>query len=501
MVTRRQGRRTPKKSAKSAKREDDHALHKAATGIPGLDQVTGGGLPRGRPTIVCGGPGSGKTLLAAHFLVHGAVHDDEPGVYLTFEETADDLVVNTTSLGWDLPSLVAQKKIFIDYVHVDRHEIAETGEYTLDGLFVRLQDAVESIGARRVVIDTPEVLLSGFGDQQVLRSEIHRLFRWLKERELTTVVTAERGDSSLTRQGLEEYVSDCVIQLDQRVDDDLATRRLRVVKYRGTSHGTNEYPFLISATGLAVVPVTSLGLDYTVSSERISTGVPPIDEMLGGKGLFRGSSVLVSGTAGTGKSSVVGHFADASCKRGEKVLYFALEEPRDQIVRNMRSIGLDLGHWIEKNKLRIHSTRPTLFGLEMHLATMHQMVEDFAPDAVVVDPVTSLMSAGNERDVKSLLVRLFDYLKMRGVTAVLTYLSRPGGPEETDLGVSSLIDTWIEMRNTELRGERDRTLHIVKSRGMAHSKQIREFLITDDGIAVFDAPPLEKRSKRRRRAS
>jgi circadian clock protein KaiC len=498
MVKRSQGRRTPKKSSKSARR--DRTLHKAATGITGLDQVTSGGLPRGRPTIVCGGPGSGKTLLAAHFLVHGAVNEDEPGVYLTFEETVDDLVVNTTSLGWDLSALVEQKKIIIDYIHVDRHEIAETGEYTLDGLFVRLQDAVDSIGAKRVVIDTPEVLFAGFADEQVLRSEIHRLFRWLKERGLTTVVTAERGETSLTRRGLEEYVSDCVIFLDQRVDDDLSTRRLRVVKYRGTSHGTNEYPFLISATGLAVVPVTSLGLDYSVSTERISIGVARIDEMLGGKGLFRGSSVLVSGTAGTGKSSVVGHFADASCKRGEKVLYFALEEPRDQIVRNMRSIGLDLKQWVDRGKLLIQSTRPTLFGLEMHLATMHQMVEEFAPDAVVIDPITSLMAAGNERDVKSMLVRLFDYLKMRGVTAVLTYLSHPGGPEQTDLGVSSLIDTWIEGRNVELGGERDRALHIVKSRGMAHSKQVREFLITDEGIAVVDAKPLKKRSKRRKQA-
>jgi circadian clock protein KaiC len=498
MVHRTRGRRSPKKTTK--KTERDHALHKAATGITGLDQVTAGGLPRGRPTIVCGGPGSGKTLLAAQFLAHGALND-EPGVYLTFEETDEDLIVNTTSLGWDLGALVADNKMVIDYVHVDRHEIAETGEYTLDGLFVRLQDAVDTIGAKRVVIDTPEVLFAGFGDEQVLRSEIHRLFRWLKERGLTTVVTAERGEASLTRRGLEEYVSDCVILLDQRVDDDLSTRRLRVVKYRGTTHGTNEYPFLISATGLAVVPVTSLGLDYSVSTERISIGVPRIDEMLGGKGLFRGSSVLISGTAGTGKSSIVGHFADATCKRGEKCLYFALEEPRDQIVRNMRSIGLDLKRWVDAGKLRIQATRPTLFGLEMHLATMHQLIEEVAPQAIVIDPITSLMAAGTERDVKSMLVRLFDYLKMRGITAVLTYLSHPGGPEQTDLGVSSLIDTWLEMRDVEHAGARDRAMHIVKSRGMAHSKQVRGFLITDHGIDIVDADSGKKRSKRRRRES
>ncbi len=461
-------------------------LPKAATGVEGLDTITGGGLPRGRPTLICGSAGSGKTLLGMQFLIHGA-KNGEPGVAVTFEETEDDLVQNVASLGVDLPALIRQKKIAIDHIHVDRSEILETGGYDLSGLFVRLEHAIDSIGARRIVLDTLEVLFSGFTNAGVMRSELERLFRWLKDRGITAVITGERGDATLTRHGLEEYVSDCVIALDQRMNDQIATRRVRVVKYRGSSHGTNEYPFLIGDHGISVLPITGIGLDYPVSQARVLSGIPALDEMLGGKGYFRGSSVLVSGTAGTGKSSVVASFAKAAAARGERVLYFALEEPSAQVQRNMRSIGLDLQSHIADGSLAIVAARPTIFGLEQHLVTMHAAIEKMRPRAVIVDPISSLIAGGNFHEVKSLLVRLFDYLKLKGITGLFTYLAGPDGLEETEVGVSSLIDTWIELRDLELAGERNRAMYILKSRGMPHSNQVREFVISSKGLDLIDA--------------
>ncbi|MDP9149133.1 MAG: circadian clock protein KaiC [Myxococcota bacterium] len=462
------------------------ALPKAATGIEGLDSITGGGLPRGRPTLVCGGPGCGKTLLGLQFLVHGAAIG-EAGVVLTFEETADDLAKNMASLHVDLDALVRRKKIAVDYVHVDRSEILETGGYDLSGLFVRIAHAIDSVGAKRLLLDTLEVLFAGFTNAGVMRAEIERLFRWLKARGITAVVTGERGEATLTRSGLEEYVSDCVITLDNRVADQVTTRRLRVVKYRGSTHGTNEYPFLIGDGGITVLPISSVGLDYEVSTSRVLTGIPALDQMLGGRGYFRGSSVLVSGTAGTGKSSVAASFVVASCARGERCLYFALEEPPAQVVRNMRSIGLDLRPFIERGVLHIAAARPTVFGLEQHLVTMHAAIERLKPRAVVIDPVSSLVTSGNLHDVKSMLLRLFDYLKLKGITGLFTYLSSPRGMEETDIGISSLIDTWLELRDVEHAGERNRAIYILKSRGMVHSNQVREFLITSKGVNLVDA--------------
>jgi circadian clock protein KaiC len=461
-------------------------LEKAPSGIAGFDRLTNGGLPRGRTTLVCGGPGSGKTLFATQTLVRGAIDHGEPGVILAFEETAEDLAKNFASLGFDLEALIARKLLVIDYIAVDPSEIEETGHYDLQGLFVRLEAAVKSIGAKRVVIDTIETIFTGFSDETILRAELRRLFVWLKDRGLTVVLTAERGQGDLTRYGFEEYVSDCVILLEQSSINDVATRRLRVVKYRGTPHGLNEYPFLIDEGGISVMPVTALGLDYPVSDERVLTGVPRLDSMLGGAGYFRGSTVLVSGTAGTGKTSVASHFAEASCKRGETVVYFALEEPMAQIVRNMRSIGLDLEKWVKRGKLHFHATRPTAFGLEQHLVAMHKVVEELRPSAVIIDPISSLTSAGGPADVKTVSVRLFDLLKMAGITTMLTYLSSPRGLEETEIGISSLIDTWLQVRDLEHDGERNRALYVMKSRGMAHSNQVREFLITDHGIDLVD---------------
>jgi circadian clock protein KaiC len=473
-------------SVQLPKRRHAAFLEKTPSGIDGLDKLTHGGLPKGRPTLVCGGPGSGKTLLAMQFLVKGAIEQHEPGVMLAFEETADDLAKNFAALGFAVDDLIAQKKLVVDYISVERSEIEETGQYDLEGLFVRLQAAVDSIGAKRVVIDTIETIFTGFSDEGLLRAELRRLFRWLKERELTTVITGERGEGSLTRYGLEEYISDCVIFLEQHLANQVATRRMRIVKYRGTSHGTNEYPFLVDAGGLSVMPVTSLGLDYPVTSERVLTGVPRLDTMLGGSGYFRGSTVLVSGTAGTGKTSLAAHFADAACRRGESVVYFALEEPQGQIVRNMRSIGIDLAKWVKRGKLHFHAARPTVFGLEQHLVTMHKIVEEVKPRAVIIDPISSLANTGDPLDVRAMSVRLFDFLKMHGITAVLTYLSNPAALETTELGISSLIDTWLQVRDLEHDGERNRALYVMKSRGMRHSNQVREFLISDEGIDLVD---------------
>jgi circadian clock protein KaiC len=466
----------------------DLRLEKSPTGIGGLDEITGGGLPKGRPTLICGSAGCGKTLLAMEFVVRGALQYGEPGVFMAFEENAGELKKNFASLGFDLNALSARKKIAIDHVFIERSEIEETGEYDLEGLFVRLGHAIDSIGAKRVVLDTIEALFSGLSNTSILRAELRRLFRWLKEKGVTAIITGERGDGTLTRHGLEEYVADCVIMLDHRVAEQVSTRRLRIIKYRGTSHGTNEYPFLIDDRGISVMPITSVKLEHKVSNERISTGIPRLDTMLGGKGYFRGSSVLVSGTAGTGKSSIAALFAQAASKRGERCLYFAFEESQNQILRNMRSIGLNLEPWTKKGLLKFHTTRPTSSGLEMHLAVMHKEVRTFKPQVVIVDPITNLVSAGFAADAKLMLTRLLDYLKMEQITTLFTNLTSFASVslEHTDLGLSSLMDTWLLLRDVESHGERNRGLYILKSRGMAHSNQIREFVISDKGINLLD---------------
>jgi circadian clock protein KaiC len=462
-------------------------LPKAQTGILGLDEITGGGLPKGRPTLVCGSAGCGKTLLAMEFLVRGATQFNEPGVFMAFEETAKDLTQNVASLGYDLKELITRKKIVVNYVHIERSEIEENGEYDLEGLFIRLGNAIDSIGAKRVVLDTIESLFSGLPNPLILRAELRRLFRWLKDKGVTAIITGERGESTLTRQGLEEYVSDCVILLDHRVADQVSSRRLRVVKYRGSTHGTNEYPFLIDEDGISVLPVTSLGLNQTVSTKRIPTGIARLDSMLGGAGYYRGSSVLVSGTAGTGKTSLAAHFAEAACRRGESALYFAFEESPSQIMRNMRSIGIDLEPWVKKGLLRFQANRPTFVGLEMHLTKMHKAVNAFKPQVVIVDPLNSFIIGGNETEVKSMLMRLVDFLKINQITGLFTSLTSGGGTlEQSEVAISSLIDTWLLVRDIEVGGERNRGLYILKSRGMAHSNQIREFLLTEHGVELRD---------------
>jgi circadian clock protein KaiC len=460
-------------------------IAKRPTGIAGFDEITLGGVPQGRTTLVCGAAGCGKTLFAMEFLVRGATQHGEPGVFIAFEETEEELASNVASLGFDVAALIEQKQLVIDYIKVDRSEIEEAGEYDLEGLFVRLGHAIDSVRAKRVVIDSLEALFSGFTNEALLRAELRRLFRWLKDRGLTAMITGEQGEGTLTRYGLEEYVSDCVIALDNRVTDQVSTRRLRIVKYRGTAHGSNEYPFLIDEHGFSVLPVTSLGLDYAVSTERVSSGLADLDAMFEGGGYYRGSSVLISGAAGTGKTSLSALFADASCRRGESTLYFALEESNAQIVRNLRSIGLDLDAWQRKKLLKILAARPTMFGLEMHLVTIHKAIEEFQPRAVVLDPISSFVSSSNRYDVKSMLVRLFDYLKTRQITCVVTSLSTGSGLEETDIGISSLIDTWLQVRDIEIAAERTRGLYLVKSRGMGHSNQVREFMITSRGINVL----------------
>jgi len=466
-------------------------LPKTPTGIEGLDEITGGGLPTGRPTLIAGSAGCGKTMLAVEFLVRGATQFDEPGVFMMFEENAAELTANVRSLGFDLAALEAQKKIALDYVHIERSEIEETGEYDLEGLFIRLGYAIDSIGAKRVVLDTLEVLFTGLPNHAILRAELRRLFRWLKDRGMTAIITGEKGEgNAVTRYGLEEYVADCVIVLDQRIQDQLSTRRLRVLKYRGSAHGMNEYPFLIGAHGFSVLPITSLQLDHHVTTQRVPTGIARLDEMLGGLGYFRGSSVLVSGAPGTGKSSIAAKFIETACRRGERALLFAYEESSAQIVRNMRSVGIDLERWIKKGLLEIHASRPTLQGHEQHLVTMHDAVRAFRPAVVAIDPITNLFMAHNDAEVKPTLMRLIDFLKKEQITAIFTSLTTGGdamtAPEDSQVGVSSLMDTWLLLRNIEFNGERNRTIFVRKSRGMAHSNQVREFVLSDTGIDLVD---------------
>jgi len=462
-------------------------LPKSPTSIQGLDEITGGGLPKGRPTLICGGAGCGKTLFAMEFLVRGATIYNEPGVFISFEETEKELTANVASLGFDLNGLIARKKIWLEHIHIERGEIDQSGEYDLKGLFVRIHSAIENIGAKRVVLDTIESLFTALPNATVVRTELRRLFGWLKMKGVTTIVTGEKGDGTLTRQGLEEYVSDCVILLDHRVNDQSSIRRLRIVKYRGSTHGTNEYPFLIDEDGFSVLPVTSLGLKHIASSERISTGIPRLDTMLSGKGYFRGSTVLVSGTAGTGKTSVAAQFVEAACKRGERVLYFAFEESPSQFMRNMSSIGIQLEPWVKKGLLNFHATRPTLHGLEHHLTTTIKLINKVKPHIVVLDPIDAFVIGANQTEVKIMLLRLVDFLKMRNITAFFASLSSAGDNQElTDMSISSLIDTWLLLRDIEIGGERNRGLYVLKSRGMAHSNQIREFILTDHGIELLD---------------
>lgn len=460
-------------------------LQKSKTGINGLDEITMGGIPQGRPTLICGGPGCGKTLFSLEFLVKGATLYNEPGVFVTFEEKAEDLALNVASLGFDLGQLQKKKKLRLDYIRIERNEIEETGDYDLEGLFIRLDYAINSIGAKRVVLDTIENLFAGLTNQGILRAEIRRLFYWLKDRGVTTMITGEQGDGKLTRHGLEEYVSDCVILLDHRVINQISTRRLRIVKYRGSVHGTNEYPFLIDEEGISVLPVTSLKLNRSVSSERISTGISSLDEMFGGKGYYRGSSILITGTAGTGKSSMSAHFANETCKRKEKCIYFAFEESPKQIMRNMRSIGLHLEPHVKKGLLYFHSSRPALYGLEMHLASIYKMVKNVKPSAVILDPITNLVSVGLINEVNSMLMRLIDYLQGEGITVMMTALTGILD-ERLDEGVSSLVDSWISVKDIESNGERNRLVYVMKSRGMKHSNQVREFLISNKGINLVE---------------
>jgi circadian clock protein KaiC len=463
-------------------------LQKAPSGIGGLDEITRGGLPRGRTTIICGGPGCGKTMLGIEFLVRGALQFDEPGVLMAFEETPEDIARNVASLGFDIEGLAARKKLFLDFISVEPSEMQETGDYDLEGLFLRLQNAVETIGAKRVMFDTLEALFSGFSNPGILRAEFRRLFRWLKDRGLTAVVTAERGEGTLTRHGLEEYVSDCVILLDHRIRDQISVRRMRIVKYRGTKHGADEYPFLIDERGMSVLPITALQLQHSVSNDRISSGVPDLDELLEGKGYYRGSTVLLSGMAGSGKTTLAASFADATCRRGERCLYIDFEESPKQVARNMQSVGIDLAQWSEKGLLFHEAWRPTQFGIEMHLLRIHKLIEQVKPKAVILDPITNLISGSTEKEVYSMLLRLIDTMKSAGITAVFVSLTAGGETlEKTSAGISSLTDTWILLRDVELNGERNRVLYVLKSRGMVHSNQLREFRMGSDGIQLIPA--------------
>jgi circadian clock protein KaiC len=466
-------------------------LEKVPSGIKGFDDITGGGLPKGRPSLVSGGPGCGKTLFAMEFIVRGITDHGEPGVFVAFEENIDDLKKNFKSMGFDLDELVHRKKLVLDYIAIDRSEIEETGEYDLEGLFIRLGSMIDEVGAKRVAIDTLETIFSGFNNEGILRSELHRLFHWLKDRGVTAVITGERGDRSITKYGLEEYVADCVITLDHRIMNQIATRRLRIIKYRGSIHGTDEYPFLISSDGISVLPITSMSLTHKASDERISAGIPRLDTMLEGKGFFRGSSILVSGQAGTGKTSLAATFIDAACRRGEKCLFFISEESESQLMRNMLSIGINLEPWVRSGLLKFHAVRPTAYSLEMHLSVMLKLIEEFKPRVVAVDPISNLYPIGDDIQVRSMLMRLIDFAKSLQITGFFTSLSNDVdtgtyGFEPTEMHVSSLMDAWLILKNVEGNGERNRAFSIIKVRGMSHSNQLREFVLSKDGIQLLD---------------
>lgn len=470
----------------SSLQDEARGLAKTPTGIGGLDDLTFGGLPSGRPTLICGAAGCGKTLFGMTFLVNGATLYDEHGVFMSFEERASDLAANVASLGYAIEDLIAGGKLVIDHVRIERAEIEQSGDYDLEGLFVRLGHAIEAVKAKRVVLDTIEALFSSFDDTTILRAELRRLFAWLKDRGVTAIVTGERGEGQLTRHGIEEYVSDCVILLDNRVQEQITTRRLRVVKYRGSSHGTNEYPFLIDDQGISVLPITSAGLGHRVSEQSIPTGVPDLDAMLGVGGYFRGSSVLISGLAGTGKSTFAASFVNAACSRGERALYFAFEESADQVMRNMRSVGIDLQRHLDAGLLRFEAARPSLHGFEVHLARMNRDIELFQPDVLVVDPISAFR--GPAAEIHGTLVRLADICKTKGITTVFTSLSSARDHmTETERGVSSLMDTWIGLDDINANGERNRVLYLFKSRGMSHSNQLREYRLTERGIELIPA--------------
>lgn len=464
------------------------SLHKTPTGIVGLDEITEGGLPKARPTLVCGSAGCGKTLFAMEFLTRGITQFDEPGVFLAFEETREELIQNFASLGFPLADFIAQNKLVIDHVSIDWDQLEQTGDYDLEGLLIRLDHAIKKVKAKRVVLDTIEVLFTLLGDTDILRAELRRIFRWLKDRGVTTIITGEAGEGTLTRRGIEAYISDCVILLDQRVEKQIARRRLRIVKYRGAKHGTDEYPFLIDETGFSVLPITSVGLDYPISDERISSGIPRLDLMLDGRGFFRGSTILISGSSGTGKTSLAAQFVVSACQRGERCLYFSFEEAPSQIIRNMRSVGIDLQSWAQADSLRFKSARPTAYSLDMHLIQLRKQIQTFDPQIVVIDPVTNFDVIGSKADSRTLLTHLIDFLKMNGITALLTSLTRGGDVyEQSEVHISSMIDTWLLVHNPESNGERNRVIYILKSRGMAHSNQISEFEITSQGIQLMDA--------------
>lgn len=467
---------------------DATTLAKAPTGIKGFDEISGGGLPTGRPTLVCGSAGCGKTLFAMEFLVSGATKFDEPGVFIAFEETSEELVANVKSLGFDVARLIADKQILIDHVRVERSEIEENGEYDLEGLFIRLGFAIDSVGAKRIVLDTIETLFSGLSNHGIIRAELRRLFRWLKDRGVTAIITGERGDGQLTRHGLEEYVSDCVVVLDHRIIDQISTRRLRVVKYRGTVHGTNEYPFLIDEDGIIVMPLSEVGLNHKVSAERVSSGIRSLDEMMGGQGYYRGSSILMSGTAGSGKTSLAATMVAAACQRGERALMISLEESPAQLTRNMRSIGVDLQPWLDQGLLSVHSVRAASHGLELHLVSFYKMIKQFAPRVLVIDPISAFLRGGTAHDANAMVTRLVDFAKMQGVTACFTSLTAGDAAlEKTSLEISSMVDTWLLLRDVEAAGHRSRLLYLLKSRGMAHSHRLMTFHFTNAGIKLAEA--------------
>ena len=460
-------------------------LPKSLTGIQGLDDITYGGIPQNRPTLLVGSIGTGKTIFAMEYIINGITMFNEPGVFMTFEEQTDELQINVTSMGYNLSKLIADNKIYLEHLHIDHREIQATGKYDIEGLFIRIEMAIEKVKAKRIVLDALDTLFIGL-DSQILRSEIKRLFFWLKEKKVTAIITSEVGDIFLTRLGFEEVVADCVIELNNRLNNQISTRRLRIVKYRGSYHSTNEYPFMIDHKGITIFPIISEAPQIIVSNERISSGIKQIDEMLDGRGFYVGSSILVSGSAGTGKSSIAASFIKDVCEKKGTALYCAFEEAPNQIKRNMASIGIFLEPYEKSGNLHFYYSRPTLQTLELHFIAIKKLIKQINPSVVILDPITNLMIENINSDIRTMLTRFVDYLKMEQITVLLTATLTVSSLEliQSNEGISSMVDTCIMIQEKNIIDSRRRTLYIMKSRGICNSKKEVEFIITSEGISI-----------------
>ena len=456
-----------------------------STGVKGLDDVLGGGIPQGHAMLLVGKPGTGKSILSMEYLLHGIELHKENGVYISFEESEKQIISNAASFGWKFEEMVKKNKLAISYIDMQPEQMRTVGDYDLSALILRVKGAIKKVNARRVVIDGINNLLSTFDDERIIRSDLLRLIREIKEVNATIFITGERGHDSWSKMGFEEYLADGLMHLDNRTDGNYQTREIQVVKCRGINHYTGKSPFIINSEGMSIRPLITADFDYKVLKSRVSTGIADIDNMLGGKGLYRGSTVYITGPSGAGKTSISSSFANGACSRGERALFLAFEESSDQIIRNMKSIGLSLDKWVNEKLLYFYTARATTNSLEGHLDNIMTMVREVEPTCVVLDPISAFRPIANENETKLMLIRLNDYLRARKITTVFTALSSDGEySEHADVQLSSIADTWIVVRIMDYKGERNNVMQLMKSRGMSHSRQMKEMYFTGNGLKL-----------------